>query len=555
MSKDQASEIDGATCPQCGEPLAARARFCSGCGSETSLSSRETEVISTRITAEGSGPADSFIGKVLDSKYELLARLGAGGAGTVYRARRLHIGDEVAVKVLNPEYVLDQTAAERFRREARSAAMIRHANVVTIHDFSESGLGGPAYIVMELVRGTSLRELLKREGRMKPERAVDLMHDVCAGVAVAHRQGLVHRDLKPDNVIVEAPEVESEREIAKVVDFGIAKLRGATTEFNLTQTGATVGTPFYMSPEQWHGKELDARSDVYSLGAMLYEMLKGTPPFNATTLPELIYRQLNEVPPRFASSLSVPPALERVCRRALAKNPEERPADASVFSREIQAALTSGVSNAGSPGSSLAQPPISAPASTMPTLALTQPKQRSRAIKWVIAGGSVFLVLIVLAGAAFFSLKSFFEARRTANANTNSTSTQKPPRDTNTGEAPNADNSGNTTPLAGQANLVGKWTGTYGLSNNPATMMINEYKEGKFSGVIEQREVRVAFNGTIDIQSRRVTMKETQVLRGSGWSLGENAGEISADGRKMSGTGSDAIGGAFGMSYQWSFSK
>jgi eukaryotic-like serine/threonine-protein kinase len=552
VSKDQASEIDDATCPQCGESLAARARFCSSCGSETSLGSRETEVISTRITAEGSGPADSFIGKVLDSKYELLARLGAGGAGTVYRARRLHIGDEVAVKVLNPEYVLDQTAAERFRREARSAAMIRHANVVTIHDFSESGLGGPAYIVMELVRGTSLREILKREGRMKPERAVALMHDVCAGVAVAHRQGLVHRDLKPDNVIVEAPEVESEREIAKVVDFGIAKLRGATTEFNLTQTGATVGTPFYMSPEQWHGKQLDARSDVYSLGAMLYEMLAGTPPFNATTLPELIYQQLNEVPPRFGSSLSVPPALERICRRALAKKPEERPSDASVFSREIQAALTSGVSNAGSPGPSLEQPTISASASSVPTLALS--KQRSSPIKWIIAGGSVLLVLIVLAGAAFFSLKRFIDARRTANANTNSAVTQKPPSDSNT-EAPNTDNSGNTTPLDGQANLVGKWTGTYGLSNNAATMMINEYKEGKFSGVIDQREVRLAFTGTIDAQSRRVTMKETQVLRGSGWSLGENAGEISADGRKMSGTGSDAIGGAFGISYQWSFSK
>src|SRR5918994_2191130 len=129
-------------------------------------------------------------------------RLGEGGMGTVYRARRLHIGDEVAVKVLHPKYVADADAVERFRREARSAAIIRHANVVTIHDFGEArASGAPAYLVMELVRGTSLRELLRREGRLAPARAVSLMSDICAGVGVAHREGVVHRDLKPDNVI------------------------------------------------------------------------------------------------------------------------------------------------------------------------------------------------------------------------------------------------------------------------------------------------------------------------------------------------------------------
>jgi serine/threonine protein kinase len=533
--------------------LAAHARFCSGCGCETSLTSRETEIISPRDTAEESGPSDSFIGKVLDSKYELLARLGTGGAGTVYRARRLHIGDEVAVKVLNLDYGLDKTAAERFRREARSAAMIRHANVVTIHDFSESKSGGPAYIVMELVRGMSLRELLQREGRLLPERAVALMRDVCAGVGVAHRQGLVHRDLKPDNVIVEAPEIDGEREVAKVVDFGIAKLHAPTTEFHLTQTGAMVGTPFYMSPEQWRGEQLDARSDVYSLGAMLYEMLAGTPPFNATTLPELINRELNEEPPPLASSFSVPPALERSCRRALAKKPADRPEDASVLSREIQAALTS-AANPPSPGSMLEKPSISASSSSVPTLVLTQSKHRSSAIKWVIAGASVLLVLAILGAATFFSLRSLITARRTANANANSSATQKP-RSSNTAEAPTADNSGDTSPLTGEANLIGKWTGTLGLANKPARLIVNKYKDGKFSGVLEQGAARVAFTGTIDTQSRRVTMKETQVLSGSGWSLGENTGEISADGRKMSGTGSDAISSLLGITYQWSFSK
>jgi len=547
-------DLENASCPRCGEALTARARFCSSCGSETSFDSGKTEIISTPVRAEESHPTDPFIGKVLDSKYELLARLGAGGAGIVYRARRLHIGDEVAVKILNADYILDKTAAERFRREARSAAMIRHANVVTIHDFSESRLGGSAYIVMELVRGTSLREILNHDGRMMPERAVALMQDVCAGVAVAHRQGLVHRDLKPDNVIVQAPEFDGEREVAKVVDFGIAKLRGTTSEFNLTQTGVMVGTPFYMSPEQWRGEQLDARSDVYSLGTMLYEMIEGTPPFNATTLPELINKHLNEEPPRFASSLNVPPALEIICRRALAKKPEERPADASVFSREIQLALSSPVSKPKLPGSSSEQVTISASPSTVPTLTLNQPKPKSSAIKWFMAGGFVLLVLAVLAAVGFFGLRSFIATNRPI-ANINSGRAQKPSTDSKTPDSPTTDTSENGSPLTGQANLVGKWTGTYGPSNNAATMMINEYQDGKFSGILEQGEVRVSFNGTIDTQSRRVAMKETQVLRGSGWSLGQDTGEISADGRKMSGTGSDAIGGQLGMSYQWSFAK
>lgn len=144
--------------------------------------------------------------------------------GAVYRARRVHIGDEVAVKVLHGSFVADADAVERFRREARAAAMLRHPNVVTIHDFGEArGSAAPAYIVMELAEGASLRALLRSEGRLGPARAVALMGDICAGVGAAHRRQIVHRDLKPDNIIVLPPDVEGERETAKVVDFGIAK--------------------------------------------------------------------------------------------------------------------------------------------------------------------------------------------------------------------------------------------------------------------------------------------------------------------------------------------
>ena len=327
-------------CPRCQQPLVEGVRFCTSCGAATERTNAKTESLDPQTTGTTGAPTDPLTGRVLDSKYELGDRLGEGGMGTVYRARRLHIGDEVAVKVLHQQFVRERDGIERFRREARSAALIRHANVVTIHDFSESrGEGALAYIVMELVRGTSLRTLLRQEGRLAPERAVALMRDICAGVANAHRQGIVHRDLKPDNVVVVPPEVEGERETAKVLDFGLAKLRDSALELSLTQTGTVMGTPYYMSPEQWRGESLDARSDVYSLGAMLYEMLTSSPPFNSTSAAGLMVKHMNEAPPALTPNLQISPALEAVCQRALSKAPEDRQDDASVLARELQAAL------------------------------------------------------------------------------------------------------------------------------------------------------------------------------------------------------------------------
>jgi serine/threonine protein kinase len=532
-------------CPRCQQVLHEGTRFCTSCGLATDRFTTQTEIVTPQPTRKFAGTTDPLVGRVLDSKYELGARLGEGGMGTVYRARRLHIGDEVAVKVLNKQFVRETGGIERFRREARSAALIRHSNVVTIHDFNEAQEDdASAYIVMELVRGTSLRDLLRREGRLDPERAVALMRDICAGVGVAHRQGIVHRDLKPDNVMVVPPEGDGDREMAKVLDFGLAKLRDNTAELTLTQAGAVMGTPYYMSPEQWRGESLDARSDVYSLGAMLYEMLTASPPFNSTSAAGLMVKHMNEEPPLLEASLQISPALEIVCRRALSKTADERQADASVLSRELQAALAT------SPITQRAAPfiehqsirPTPAAQSQMETLRVQSPNR----VKWVVAGLLSLLIAAVIGGIAI----SYLTKDEVANNN----SAIGTASNDNTGAAPNTSTDSETR-STGVPNLAGNWTGTYGPLSNPATLVVKEHKGTKWSGVLEQGSVRVAFTGNIQVGSRQLTFKETEVIGGDGWSLGDNKGELSSDGRQMFGTGKDAVGAQLGISYQWSFSK
>jgi len=556
-------------------------RFCTGCGlatdyynnatdhnnatdysNATDHTNATTEIVNPQITVKSSGAAtDPLIGRVLDSKYELSARLGEGGMGTVYRARRLHIGDEVAVKVLHPQFLRESGGIERFRREARSAALIRHSNVVAIHDFSDAHAdGAAAYIVMELVRGTSLRDILRRELRLDSDRAVALMRDVCAGVAVAHRQGIVHRDLKPDNIIVVPPEVEGERETAKVLDFGLAKLRDNAAEMTLTQTGMVMGTPYYMSPEQWRGEDLDARADVYSLGAMLYEMLSASPPFKSTSAAALMVKHLNEEPPLLEANLQISPVLETVCRRALSKTPDGRQKDAAELSRELQAAMaTPAITQRPITKPPISGPPIAQwgapfteqqsipPGPSIQSQRESSHEPKSNRTKWIAGGLLTLLIAAVITVVAITYL--------TKNEATNNNNANRALSIDNTAFVPNTATETKAASAGGQ-DLTGTWTGTYGPLGTPATLLIREHKGNTWSGVLEQGRTRVAFTGAIEAGSRKLTFKETEVISGGdGWSLGENKGELSPDGRRMSGTGQDAFGSQLGMSYPWSFSK
>ncbi|PWT82528.1 MAG: hypothetical protein C5B44_01990, partial [Acidobacteria bacterium] len=305
-------------------------------------------------TLINSVPTDPLLGQTLDDKYRLEAKLGVGGMGTVYRARHLLIDRAVAVKVLNPRYGEDEAARERFRREARAAGRLQHANAVTVTDFGETP-GGFVYIVMELLEGRTLREIIGKEAPLESARSVSIMLQASAAVSAAHDAGIIHRDLKPANIFVvqrsDAPV------IVKVLDFGIAKLAVESLEeddsTSLTQIGAMIGTPRYMSPEQCSGLPLTPAADVYSLGVILYEMLTGAAPFTGSS-PLAIAMKHAADPPRLPREIvaAIPESIEQVVLHALEKDPSYRPANANAFRQELletaeklgfeHAAITSG---------------------------------------------------------------------------------------------------------------------------------------------------------------------------------------------------------------------
>lgn len=282
---------------------------------------------------------DPLLGRVFDGKYRLDERLGGGGMGTVYRATHLLIDRQVAVKVLSQRFVGDQTAQQRFRREARAAGRMQHPNAVIVTDFGATE-DGYLYIVMELLEGRTLRDLLAHEAPLDPARAVSLMLQACAAVGAAHEAGLIHRDLKPANIFIEQrPNLPA---VVKVLDFGVAKFAVEEHEDDydtLTQVGAIIGTPRYMAPEQCSGAaELTPAADVYSLGIILYEMLTGVVPFNADTPLAIALKQVSEAPtpPREVVS-SVSRELEKVVLHALQKNPIYRPRNGDELREELHA--------------------------------------------------------------------------------------------------------------------------------------------------------------------------------------------------------------------------
>jgi predicted Ser/Thr protein kinase len=269
--------------------------------------------------------------------YRATALLGEGGMGAVYLAEHPAIGRRVAVKVLHSNYTRDEQLLARFLNEARAANAIRHPNIIEILDSGVQPNGTP-FLVMELLEGESLGTRLRREGALPIATALEFAYQTASALGAAHKKGIVHRDLKPDNLFVIADPHEPERERIKVLDFGIAKLQqGPSSDSVKTRTGTLMGTPIYMSPEQCRGtRAIDHRSDMYSLGVILYEMLVGHPPFVSEGFGELVNMHLNIAPaPLRGERPEIPTAVDALVLKMLSKTPDERYGDMA----QLQAAL------------------------------------------------------------------------------------------------------------------------------------------------------------------------------------------------------------------------
>jgi serine/threonine-protein kinase len=268
------------------------------------------------------------VAALIGGRYALEEVVGRGGMAEVWRGHDTRLDRAVAVKVLRPALAQDPSFQSRFRREAQAAASLEAPNVVAVYDTGEDEHGVP-WIVMEHVEGRTLRDLLATEGRLLPRRALEVAVDICSALEVAHRAGIVHRDIKPGNVML-----TSQGEV-KVMDFGIARA-AAGNESTMTQTEAVIGTAAYLSPEQARGEHVDARSDLYSLGCLLYELLTGTPPFVGDSAVAVAYQHVREdpVPPStYVAGLS--PDVDAVVLTAMAKNPAHRYADADAMREDL----------------------------------------------------------------------------------------------------------------------------------------------------------------------------------------------------------------------------
>ncbi len=312
------------TCPVCAREFPDNVKFCPNDGQ----------------TLRAKGPLADLIGQVVADRYHIIKKLGEGGMGAVYLGEHVKMGRKSAIKVMTQAMSNDPDAVSRFNREASNASRLSHPNICQVYDFGETS-EGLIYLAMEFIEGRSLSEVAEAEGALPPPRAASIVRQAAEALQVAHDQSIVHRDIKPDNIMIVLAKDGSD--IVKVVDFGIAKaIAGDETGQKVTKTGLVVGTPEYMSPEQLSGDKIDGRSDLYSLALVLYKLLTGVLPFQAETSQETMIKRLTDAPEPLATArpdIVFPPRLQTVLDRALARSLAERYASAAEFGRDLEAAV------------------------------------------------------------------------------------------------------------------------------------------------------------------------------------------------------------------------
>ncbi len=376
--------------------------------------------------------------QVLLDRYEVGRLLGAGGMAEVFEGRDRLLARRVAIKVLQAQFARDPSFLIRFKREAQAAASLSHPNIVAVYDTGSED--GTHFIVMEYVDGRTLKDVIRAEGPLYPERVAEICADVCSALVAAHARGLIHRDIKPGNVML-TPDGK-----VKVMDFGIAR---ATTSETITQTAAVVGTAQYISPEQAQGQTVDYRSDLYSLGCCLYEMLTGTVPFTGATPVAIAYRHVREdpTPPRQLNR-DVPAPLEAICLKAMAKLPDNRYQTAAEFQDDLErfrtgrpvlatplldpAATTQAISrgDVGADPTAMLGGAVAADRTTRYAEPYPEEEERRTSVGWIV----VSLLALVLVGLAAFFITRALTARDTATTLTTLLQTTVPPTTTPTTE-------------------------------------------------------------------------------------------------------------------------
>ncbi|HEY9683272.1 MAG TPA: protein kinase [Drouetiella sp.] len=308
-------------------------RVCLACGLAT-----QDEI--TNCPNDGSllaAGADPLVGTTFLDKYQITEVLGRGGMSAVYKARHLLMDRHVAIKFLRSELVHDNVMLQRFQLESKAVSLLKHPNIITVHDFGLSPQGVP-YLIMDFLEGKTVSDIVAEEEHIQPARCIALFTQICNALAHTHNKGVIHRDIKPSNLIVSIN--DEGQEIAQVVDFGIAKMleREASDASKLTASGEVFGSPAYMSPEQCNGSSIDARTDIYALACVIYNCLTGRPPLLGRNAMETVMMHVRDMPKTFREmrpDLTISPALERVVFKALAKNPDERFSSMSEFGAEL----------------------------------------------------------------------------------------------------------------------------------------------------------------------------------------------------------------------------